>query len=146
MNVEKEVAAMERMTVDQLRSKYAEVFQEPTRSRHKQYLIKRIAWRMQANAPDVLDVAKESKATKALYGIGEKATDTFGRQCLIARRLVERGVALLMEAANSQKRIEPRDVVLDYTLVERASTAPCLSRVRPGIPSRAIPAGGGRRA
>ena len=50
MNVEKEVAAMERMTVDQLRSKYAEVFQEPTRSRHKQYLIKRIAWRMQANA------------------------------------------------------------------------------------------------
>ena len=55
--------------------------------------------------------------------------------------MVERGVALLMEAANSQKRIEPRDVVLDYTLVERASTAPCLSRVRPGIPSRAIPAG-----
>jgi hypothetical protein len=50
MNVEKEVAAMERMTVDQLRTKYAEVFQEPTRSRHKQYLIKRIAWRMQANA------------------------------------------------------------------------------------------------
>ena len=41
---------MERMTVNQLRDQYAEVFQEPTRSRHKQYLIKRIAWRMQANA------------------------------------------------------------------------------------------------
>jgi hypothetical protein len=49
LNVTKEVAAMQRMTVDQLRAKYAEVFREETRSRHKEYLIKRIAWRMQAN-------------------------------------------------------------------------------------------------
>lgn len=50
LNVAKEVAAMERMTVDQLRAKYATVFGEPTNGRHKQWLIKRIAWRMQANA------------------------------------------------------------------------------------------------
>ena len=50
LNVAKEVAAMELMTVDQLRAKYADVFGEPTRSRHKEYLIKRIIWRMQANA------------------------------------------------------------------------------------------------
>ncbi|TWT30131.1 DUF2924 domain-containing protein [Blastopirellula retiformator] len=50
MNIDKEVAAMERMTVNQLREKYAEVFGEPTNGRHKQWLIKRIAWRMQANA------------------------------------------------------------------------------------------------
>lgn len=50
MNIAKEVAAMERMTVDQLRAKYADVFGEPNRSRHKEHLIKRIAWRMQANA------------------------------------------------------------------------------------------------
>lgn len=50
LNVEKEVAAMERMTVDQLRAKYAEVFGEPTNGRHKEWLIKRIAWRMQANS------------------------------------------------------------------------------------------------
>ena len=37
------------LTVDQLRAKYAEVFGEPTNGRHKQWLIKRIAWRMQAN-------------------------------------------------------------------------------------------------
>ena len=49
LNVTKEVSAMERMTVDQLRARYADVFGEPTRSRHKEYLIKRIAWRMQAN-------------------------------------------------------------------------------------------------
>jgi len=51
-----------------------------------------LAWRMQTNAPDVLDISKESAATQALYGIGEKATDNFGRQCLMARRLSEAGV------------------------------------------------------
>jgi hypothetical protein len=51
-----------------------------------------LAWRMQANAPDVLDLSKESAETLKLYGIGEKATDTFGRECLMARRLCELGV------------------------------------------------------
>jgi hypothetical protein len=51
-----------------------------------------LAWRMQNNAPDTLDLSKESPATQALYGIGEKATDNFGRQCLMARRLSEAGV------------------------------------------------------
>jgi len=50
LNIAKEVAAMERMTIDQLRVKYADVFGEPTRSRHKEYLVKRIIWRLQANA------------------------------------------------------------------------------------------------
>ncbi|QEL16493.1 DUF1501 domain-containing protein [Limnoglobus roseus] len=51
-----------------------------------------LAARMQANAPDVLDLTKETKETLALYGIGDKATDTFGRECLMARRLCESGV------------------------------------------------------
>jgi hypothetical protein len=50
LNVAKEVAALARMTVDQLRAKYAQEFGEPTNGRHKEWLIKRIAWRMQANA------------------------------------------------------------------------------------------------
>jgi hypothetical protein len=49
INIAREVTLMEGMTVDTLRTKYAEVFGEPCRSRHKQWLIKRIAWRMQAN-------------------------------------------------------------------------------------------------
>ncbi len=49
LNVEKELAALERMTVNQLRAKFAEVFGEATNSRHKRWLIKRIIWRMQAN-------------------------------------------------------------------------------------------------
>ena len=51
-----------------------------------------LAWRMQNNAPGVLDLSKETPGTLAMYGIGEKATDDFGRQCLMARRLCENGV------------------------------------------------------
>ena len=51
-----------------------------------------LAWRMQKHAPEVLDMTQESKETLALYGIGEKATDNFGRQCLMARRMAEAGV------------------------------------------------------
>ena len=49
LNITKEIAQMERMTVDQLRAKFAVVFDEETPGRHKQWLVKRIAWRMQAN-------------------------------------------------------------------------------------------------
>ena len=50
LNIAKEVAALEQMTVGQLQDRYVEVFGEPVRSRHRQYLIRRIAWRLQANA------------------------------------------------------------------------------------------------
>jgi len=51
-----------------------------------------LAWRMQHHAPGVVDLTGETPATQALYGIGEKETDRFGRQCLMARRLCESGV------------------------------------------------------
>ncbi|HEY0072725.1 MAG TPA: DUF1501 domain-containing protein [Abditibacteriaceae bacterium] len=51
-----------------------------------------LAFRMQKEAPEAFDVEKESEATRKLYGLDEKVTETFGRQCLMARRLVERGV------------------------------------------------------
>jgi hypothetical protein len=51
-----------------------------------------LAFRMQKDLPKVIDLANETTATKALYGIGDQATDVFGRQCLLARRLVEAGV------------------------------------------------------
>src|SRR6476620_1183841 len=50
LNIDKEVAQMQRMTVNELQQKFAEVFAEHTRGRHKVWLIKRIAWRLQANA------------------------------------------------------------------------------------------------
>lgn len=51
-----------------------------------------LAWRLQNKAPDALDLTQESEATLKLYGVGEKPTDNFGRQCLMARRLAEQGV------------------------------------------------------
>jgi hypothetical protein len=51
-----------------------------------------LAYRMQSAVPELIDLSGESKATLDLYGIGEKDTEEFGRQCLLARRLVERGV------------------------------------------------------
>ncbi len=51
-----------------------------------------LAFRMQAEAPEVLDISQETEATRRLYGIDEKPTDNFGRQCLLARRLSAAGV------------------------------------------------------
>jgi len=51
-----------------------------------------LTFRMQMEAPGVMDLTGESRSTQALYGIGTEPTDEFGRQCLLARRLVERGV------------------------------------------------------
>ena len=51
-----------------------------------------LAFRMQNVVPQVMEVEKESDATKKLYGIGDKTTETFGRQCLLARRFIESGV------------------------------------------------------
>lgn len=49
LNIRREVSAMQRMTVKQLRERYKDVFGEACRSNHKQWLVKRIAWRLQAN-------------------------------------------------------------------------------------------------
>ena len=59
------------------------------RARIKSY---ELAFHMQSAVPDVVDCAAETEATQAMYGLGQKNTETFGRQCLVARRLVEQGV------------------------------------------------------
>ena len=51
-----------------------------------------LAWRMQSHAPAAVDISLETKATRAQYGLDHKTTEYFGRNCLLARRLVERGV------------------------------------------------------
>ena len=54
-----------------------------------------LAFRMQAEVPKVMDLSKESAATKKLYGIEDEGTDTFGKQCLLARKFVEAGVRFI---------------------------------------------------
>jgi hypothetical protein len=51
-----------------------------------------LGFRMQAELPQLLSIDEETKATKDMYGIGDRATDDFGRKCLLARRMVEAGV------------------------------------------------------
>jgi hypothetical protein len=50
-----------------------------------------LAFKMQTEAPEVFDLSKESKETLDLYGVGSAPTDDYGRRCLMARRLVEKG-------------------------------------------------------
>ena len=61
-----------------------------------------LAARMQIAASDALDLSQESQATLALYGIDQKVTESYGRRCLIARRLIERGVRFVQLFINSQ--------------------------------------------
>ncbi len=51
-----------------------------------------LAYKMQSSAPEAVDLREESDETKTLYGLDGKETSYFGKQCLLARRLVERGV------------------------------------------------------
>jgi membrane-anchored protein YejM (alkaline phosphatase superfamily) len=60
-----------------------------------------LAYRMQTEVPGVLDLDGETKETLDLYGIGDSKTDAFGRKCLLARRLVEKGVRFVQAYAGN---------------------------------------------
>lgn len=55
-----------------------------------------LAFKMQTEAPAVFDIAREPQAIQELYGVGDPVTDDFGRRCLLARRLVEKGVRFIV--------------------------------------------------
>ena len=66
-----------------------------------------LAFRMQSAVPELLDLSGESQTTRSMYGLDEDETSEFGRQCLLARRMVERGVRfieLLTPARKGQDR------------------------------------------
>ena len=54
-----------------------------------------LAYRLQAEAPEAVDISNETESTKKLYGIDRKGTANFGKMCLLARRLTERGVRFI---------------------------------------------------
>ena len=95
MNPPEEVTAAEQQGklsfLDKLNRRFAEQHPEQTEleARIASY---ELAFRMQSSAPEAVDLTKETEATKALYGMDDKDTETFGRMCLLARRAVERGV------------------------------------------------------
>jgi hypothetical protein len=61
-----------------------------------------LAARMQLAATDALDISQEGRKTQELYGVGRKPTDSYARRCLMARRLVERGVRFVQICLNGQ--------------------------------------------
>jgi len=87
--VDRQLGKME--FLEQLNRKHAEGRGDQTEldARIRSY---ELAYRMQAEAPEAVDLTQETEETKNLYGMGEKDTANFGRQCLLARRMVERGV------------------------------------------------------
>jgi Protein of unknown function (DUF1501) len=80
-----------RVLLEKMNRKYLEDWQGDSRldARVSSY---ELAAKMQLSAPDVLDLRGESEATRKLYGLDDKPTQDFGRSCLIARRMIERGV------------------------------------------------------
>ena len=70
-----------------------------------------LAYRMQGCAPEAVDISQEPEETKRLYGMDDPVTEPFGRQCLLARRLVERGVRFvqLYSGALRQQDIDTWD-------------------------------------
>jgi hypothetical protein len=65
-----------------------------------------LAYRMQACAPEAVDLSKESEETKKMYGLDDPVTAGYGRQCLLARRLVERGVRFVQLISGAYVSIE----------------------------------------
>ena len=84
-----------------------------------------LAFRMQASAPEAVATQDETAATQRLYGIDQAETATFGTNCLLARRLVERGVRFVQLYHGSGSRWDA------HQGIEKNHTANCLSSDRP---------------
>ncbi|MBL8237171.1 MAG: DUF1501 domain-containing protein [Bryobacterales bacterium] len=104
-----------------------------------------LAYRMQMSAPELLDFSNESQETLEMYGIGKEPTNQFGTNCLLARRLVERGVryVLLMDASwdthtNLNKKLKEK---CDST--DRGSSALVKDLKRRGLLDQTLVAWGG---
>ncbi|MDB5353321.1 MAG: hypothetical protein JWN86_4568 [Planctomycetota bacterium] len=87
-----------------------------------------LAFRMQAHAPEAVDVASEPEETRELYGMNDKATADFGRKCLMARRLVERGVRFVQIYSGGGHNDENWDAHSD---VDKNHTLHCGETDRP---------------
>lgn len=68
-----------------------------------------LAARMQLSAPEAFDVMRESDATRTAYGMGNAVTDDFGRRCLLARRLIERGTRFVQVWSGPQGAVNNWD-------------------------------------
>lgn len=84
-----------------------------------------LAFRMQAAGPDLLDFSKESPSTLDMYGVNAEKTRAFGTNCLLARRMVERGVrfVMLMHASWDQHTNLNRDLKKNCDITDQPTAA-----------------------
>lgn len=84
-----------------------------------------LAFRMQAEAPAVMDLSEETRATRTLYGLDEQETSEFGTRCLLARRMVERGVRFVQLYSGDTVGWDAHENVLtNHTRLCRATDKP----------------------
>ena len=84
-----------------------------------------LAFRMQSAAPDLVDLKDESAETLALYGLDQKETREFGQRCLLARRMIERGVRFVQVYSGDTNGWDAHNDVLDnHTKYCRATDKP----------------------
>jgi arylsulfatase A-like enzyme len=84
-----------------------------------------LAYRMQSAAPDAVDLSQETEETKKLYGLDRKETERYGRNCLLARRLVERGVRFVQLYSGSGSKWDAHaDVESNHSRYCRESDQP----------------------
>jgi hypothetical protein len=90
-----------------------------------------LAFRMQAAAPELVDLKDESAETLALYGMDEKETREFGQRCLLARRMVERGVRFVQVYSGDTNGWDAHNDVLDnHTKLCRSTDRPIAGLLR----------------
>ena len=99
-----------------------------------------LAYRMQTAAPEATDITKESEATKQLYGMDNETTREFGTRCLIARRLVERGVRFVQVISGSgdSKDWDHHDDVYTGTLRQAGKTDQPVAALLSDLESRGL--------
>ena len=95
-----------------------------------------LAAKLQASAPEVLDLSDESEITKKLYGLDEAITEDFGKRCLIARRMLERGVRFVQVWSGADNGFPRRnwdsheDIAKDHLDMARSMDKPAAALVK----------------
>lgn len=95
-----------------------------------------LAARLQLSAPEVLDLTGESRATRSLFGLDDAVTEDFGRNCLIARRLLERGVRFVQVWSGADNGFPRRnwdsheDLARDHAMMARSMDQPAAALVK----------------
>jgi Protein of unknown function (DUF1501) len=95
-----------------------------------------LAARLQLSAPEVLDLAGETIATKHLYGLDDPVTEDFGRNCLVARRLLERGVRFVQVWSGADNGFPRRnwdsheDIARDHGSMGRSMDGPASALIQ----------------